>query len=55
MRNSKLPRHKQVVQSSMGNAAELNHADDQQQHRIHSNKDVNCQYTTPMIAVLDLL
>jgi hypothetical protein len=48
-------RHKQVVQSSTGNAAGLNHADDQQQHSIHSNKDVNCRYTTPMIAVLDLL
>ena len=55
MCNSKLTRQKQVVQSSMGNAAGLNRADDQQQHRIHGKKDVNCRYTTFMITVLDLL
>lgn len=53
--NSTLTRHKEVVQSSMGNAAGLNCAGDQQQHRIHSNKDVIRQYTTFIIAVLDLL
>ena len=39
----------------MGNAAGLNCADDQQQHRIHTNKDVIYRYTTFIIAVLDLL
>jgi hypothetical protein len=53
MCNFTLTRHKEVVQSSMGNAAGLNCADDQQQHRIHSNKDVICRYTSCMIAVLD--